>query len=103
MQQLRPAEVVRNAHGYWTHPDLPDFQGDPDNFREWKAAQQLEQRSVWLEAEAVDHPVCVSYFHKGDPDVTDWEPPVPDGDGWFLIGLWDTEDGPVAWFARVPT
>lgn len=100
MQQLRPVEVVRDAHGYWTHPDLPDFHSDPDRFHQWRDAQQLEQRSVWLEAEALDHPACVSYFVAGDPDITDWEPPVSEGEGWFLIGLWDAEDGPVAWFAR---
>ena len=28
------------------------------------------------------------------------EPKAPEGEGWFLLGLWDTEDGPFAWYVR---
>jgi len=29
-----------------------------------------------------------------------WEPSKPAGDGWHLIAINDTEDGPMAWWAR---
>lgn len=38
------------------------------------------------------------YIDDGDDVVGDWNPTPPDG--WLLVGKWDTEDGPIAWFAK---
>ena len=32
--------------------------------------------------------------------VKQWEPQSPDGEGWFLVAIYDTEDGPYACFGR---
>ena len=31
---------------------------------------------------------------------TDWQPTAPQGDGWKLVSIFDTEDGPAAWWLR---
>ncbi|QPR34499.1 hypothetical protein I6G96_26865 [Delftia acidovorans] len=31
---------------------------------------------------------------------TDWQPTPPQGDGWKLVSIFDTENGPVAWWLR---
>lgn len=31
---------------------------------------------------------------------TDWQPTAPQGDGWKLVSIFDTEEGPVAWWLR---
>lgn len=48
-----------------------------------------------------EHPLFVSYFEQGETRaLREWEPDPPTGDGWKLVGLRDTEEGPVALFIR---
>jgi hypothetical protein len=99
MTNIRRVDVARDSNGYWCHPDFPDFQGSVERFRAWMADENLESCRVCLEEEDEDHPVYQSYF-DGDPNVSGWEPKAPEGGDWFLLGLWDTEDGPFAWYVR---
>ena len=87
--KIEAAPVVRNADGEYHHPDMPLFyEGDETNYKAWLDAQGLSMQMVWMEAD-------------GAPSVvTDWQPTSPDGDGWFVLAIFDTEDGPVAHFAR---
>ncbi|GCF98757.1 hypothetical protein BvCmsF30A_04310 [Escherichia coli] len=34
------------------------------------------------------------------PDITAWEPERPEGEGWFIGSIHDTEDGPVCVWMR---
>ncbi len=34
------------------------------------------------------------------PDISAWEPERPEGDGWFIGSIHDTEDGPVCVWMR---
>ncbi|EHU9778498.1 hypothetical protein KZ562_005197, partial [Escherichia coli] len=34
------------------------------------------------------------------PDISAWEPERPEGDGWFIGSIHDTEDGPVCIWLR---
>lgn len=47
-----------------------------------------------------EHPVYVDYFEYGSAKaLREWQP-TQQGDGWKLVGQWDTEDGPTALFVR---
>lgn len=102
---IQPAEVKRNEYGHWDHPDLPAFEGtdeagpDAPKWKDWLAAQQLEVCRFELEGEDDNHPAYKKYFDGSDPDISEWNP-QPEGEGWFLLSICDTDDGPMAWFAR---
>ncbi len=101
---IQPATVQRDKYGSWYHPDLPDFAGtdeatdDSPKYEDWRAAQGLEVSMFALENED-EHPAHTRYFDEGDPDFHDWDP-KPEGDGWFMLAIGDTEDGPCATFVR---
>jgi hypothetical protein len=103
---LQPAEVKRDEDGLWYHPDLPTFEGSDEadesspNWEEWKRQQGLEITWCALEDEPEDHPAYQAYWVEGSINISAWNPTWPDGEGWFLLEIGDTEDGPRAWFAR---
>lgn len=100
IQLIQPMEPQRDELGYWTHPDIPDFDEDAGAYAAWLKEQQLTTSTVWLESEDVDHHAYVRYFDNENGDISAWEPSPPRGDGWFLLAIFDTEDGPVASYAR---
>lgn len=100
---LQAATVQRDSDGYWTHPAHPFFDEDQaEEARAWFDAQPLEYRIAYLESEAEDHPACVGYWgDTSDSNISAWEPPRPDGEGWFILSIHDTEDwGPVCVWVR---
>ncbi|WP_162988176.1 hypothetical protein [Alcaligenes aquatilis] len=47
--------------------------------------------------------VATDYFEHGSGDFSGWNPSPPQGDGWFIISVHDSDDGPVAlWATREP-
>lgn len=101
MKPLMAVTPQRDADGYWTHPDLPEFEeGDFDDWNYWKSKQGLMFSTVFLE-DHDDHPACRRYFEEGDSNISDWHPEPPDSSAdWFLVCISDTDDGPAAWFAK---
>jgi len=106
---LQPVAVVRNEDGYFCHPAVREF-WDVDmagretcTREEWEAFEErngIETHLDRLEFYPIDHPAYVAYFDNEDGNVTAWEPTRPSGDGWFLLDISDSEDGPFAVFAR---
>lgn len=100
---LQAAPVRRDSEGYWTHPAHPEFEeGQDAEAAAWFKAQQLQTDVAYLESEAEDHPAVVSYWgDAGDSNISAWEPPRPEGAGWFVLSIHDTEDwGPVCVWVR---
>ncbi|HDN9803993.1 TPA: hypothetical protein P2N04_001047 [Aeromonas salmonicida] len=101
-QRIAPAEVKRDEMGFWIHPDFPDF-GETlgSQYTDWLEEQEIVCSFVSMED---DLPECLIEQREGDGDYIDivvgWNPTPPAGAGWFLLGIWDTEDGAVALFAR---
>ena len=96
------APVVRDAEGWYRHPDMPEFdEGDGAKYRDWVERQQIKVQRVDMEDDASDE--INDRIMDGDIAATaDWAPTSP-GPDWFLLAIYDTEDGPVAWFAsRLP-
>lgn len=95
---LTPRGILRDEQGWLTHPALPACDEDvrADKFLE---AFGIESVFVSMESD-VDSVAYDRYFETGEPDCSSWTPTAPDGDGWLLLEIYDTEDGPYALFAR---
>lgn len=95
----------RDEYGMTFHPDLEDPRWEhPDLGEEYLSAEAIlaagfESRHVAFEYDAPEE-LLNRYFEDGDAGVSDWEPTSPEGEGWVLVGIWDTEDGPYAMFVR---
>ena len=95
---LAPRAIVRDENGHLTHPDLPVCD-EGVRYDDLLAVFGIEAAFVSMESDAPDE-VTERYFESGDPDCSDWTPTLPDGDGWVLLEIYDTEDGPYALFGR---
>lgn len=104
MQQIKPMEPQRGQHGYWTHPDVPDIETDAQ-FKAWQAEHGFQLSIVLLESDdgIGSEDVRQRYFEEGDSDILAWQPSKPDGEGWFIVSIHDSEDGPVCLWIRYPT
>jgi hypothetical protein len=75
----------------------------PGEFDAWKKAHDVECTSSMM---------CDEYDNGSDLvrdygeycDCAAWDPDPPAGNGWFLVSIHDTEDGPCAvWLRHKPT
>lgn len=89
-----PAMVERDKYGWWWHPGVPSFGDgeDPASYYAWAAEQNLELKGWHSGDETYDLP-------DEDAACTAWNPESP-GPEWFLMGIFDTEDGPYVQWAR---
>lgn len=95
---IQRVAVERDADGWWDHPDLPEFDEDHAAFSAWLVQQGLELKQWHMEADIIDH----HPYDDGDCHCLGWEPECP-GPEWFLLGIFDTEDGPCVSWARRKT
>ncbi|WP_230090863.1 hypothetical protein [Pseudomonas sp. BIGb0427] len=96
MKLIQRVAVERDENGWWHHPGIPDFDGteDPAPYKAWIAEQGLELKTWDMEAELDFHP-----YWDGEAHCNGWEPEAP-GPEWFLMGIFDTDDGPHVQWAR---
>lgn len=95
---LAPREIQRDEQGWLTHPALPLCDEDVcvDKFLD---AFGIESAFVSMEPD-VDAESYEKYHERDDADCRAWTPTPPDGDGWVLLEIYDTEDGPYALYVR---
>ncbi|MNP66760.1 hypothetical protein D3C76_1625040 [compost metagenome] len=93
---IGPVEVVRDADGYWYHPDIPEFDEDAEAWKAWLEAQGLKVIGWHMESDLEAHP----YWDEEACNCLGWEPETPPDDGWFLLGIFDTDNGPYVQWAR---
>lgn len=41
-----------------------------------------------------------AWEETGEPDCAKWQPTMPRGEGWFILSIHDTDDGPICIWAR---
>jgi len=94
---IGPVEVVRDENGYWWHRGIPPFEGgeDPTPYHAWLKRQGLELKYWGMDSDLDDHP----YFDGSGAHCLGWNP-APPGPEWFMLGIFDTEDGPHVHWAR---
>lgn len=103
--QIEPVEVVRDAEGWWFHPQYlaePEFEDveyiPREQFEQYIAARGIEVTFTSMEGDNDEE--FERYCETGDADCSRWTPTPPPGDGWFILSIHDTEDGPVCVWGR---
>ncbi|WP_323158272.1 hypothetical protein [Pseudomonas viridiflava] len=97
---IGPVEVTRDEDGYWDHPGIPDFDEDHAAYKAWLDGQQLKVVGWHMDSDLESPP----YWDEGEANCLGWEPEKPPAYDWFLLGIFDAEDGPyVQWARRVVT
>ncbi|WP_155634594.1 hypothetical protein [Burkholderia anthina] len=95
---LTPREIMRDRDGRLTHPAIPALDEDV-NYLTFLSAFGIESTFVCMETD-VDADAYDQYVESNDPNCSFWTPSAPAGDGWLLLEIYDTEDGPVALYVR---
>ncbi|RQS85138.1 hypothetical protein [Burkholderia seminalis] len=95
---LTPRAIVRDEDGMLSHPAVPYLDEDV-NYETFFAAFGIESAFVHMEND-VDCDTYDKYFASNSANCSFWTPSAPTGDGWLLLEIYDTEDGPVALFVR---
>ncbi|HGG6426298.1 TPA: hypothetical protein ACJG67_002815 [Salmonella enterica subsp. enterica serovar Kottbus] len=96
MSGIKALPVVRDEYGCWTHPEYDKFCADREiiptgEFDAWAKAKGLEWAVSFMDEEEFGS-VCA--------DISVWEPEAPEGAGWFVGSIHDTEDGAVCIWLR---
>jgi hypothetical protein len=103
-----PEPVQRDHYGQWFHSALNALE-EEKLITDLPEAQGMEFCYVSFEGDAPDELQKRYYSCIASSDVDDevwmsaareWEPTRPKGDCWFLLAIYDTEDGPFACFTR---
>ena len=84
--------------GFFFHPDIPG-EDESDDVRQLCADLGYDVVPVSMED---DEPELYDawVFDEDTTAPTRWTPTPPAGDGWILVSVYDTEDGPCAMFVR---
>lgn len=95
---IKPLEVQRDQYGYWSHPHYLAFCDGreyitPAEFDQWMLEHGLQWKVEYRDEDMIDPPVdgC---------DISAWQPESPEGEGWFVGSIHDTEDGAVCIWLR---
>ncbi|MEN4606021.1 hypothetical protein [Pantoea agglomerans] len=95
---IKPLEVQRDQYGYWSHPDYLAFCDGREfistaEFNQWMSEHGLQWKVEYRDEDMIDPTVdgC---------DISAWQPESPEGEGWFVGSIHDTEDGAVCIWLR---
>lgn len=100
MKQIQPMEPQRDREGYWTHPGMPAIETSAQ-FDAWQAEQGFECSVVMLDGDdGIGAQDAGERYAEGDTDILAWQPSKPEGEGWFIVSIHDTEDGPACVWVR---
>ena len=98
--KVGPVPVERDENGFWMHPDIP-WDDVPEDESVFPFLEKWGFKGCFatLEDDAPQE-MADRYFDSGDADCSYWNPTPPEDEGWFLAGIYDTEDGPCAMFLK---
>jgi len=95
---IKPLEVQRDHYGYWSHPDYLAFCDGREfiptaEFDQWMSEHGLQWKVEYRDEDMIDPTVdgC---------DISGWQPERPEGEGWFVGSIHDTEVGAVCIWLR---
>ncbi|CAS08945.1 putative prophage protein [Escherichia coli] len=98
MNEIKEIPVVRDEYGCWTHPEY-------EKFCDGREYISTEEFNAWMEENNLQYVLCFrdegcADLDACDADISAWEPERPEGNGWFIGSIHDTEDGPVCVWLR---
>lgn len=90
--------VERDQFGFWTHPNYPDL---ADNCSSNEAQETLRRLGLELQTVFMESDAPRLYDSaRSDQRYSEWIPTRPEGAGWFVLSIHDTENGPVCQYVR---
>lgn len=105
IKPIEPVEVVRDADGWFSHPQYmtePEFADvewlSQQEFDKYTSERGIETGITYMELD--DDELYDRYVNDGLCECSAWEPSRPAGDGWFVLSIHDTEDGPICVWGR---
>lgn len=95
-----PVAVEREGDGWYSHPAFPwDALPEEADCTEHIKAWGYEGCWNFLSDDHNAPALYKRYVDSEEADCSYWDPTAPEGDGWFLAAIFDTESGPCAlWF-----
>lgn len=94
LSYIGPQPVERDDCGFWCHPLY--YAGETEaGFKEWCAGHGLESHYTLLDNDERPEAEELSeayYLNSAFPTCDGWEPVRPEGDGWFIGSIHETED-----------
>ena len=93
--------LERDENGMGWHPALPSFDEATDTRKFYEAfGMEICQVSAESELEWEEYERLAGLEPNGEFNFSEWTPKAPEGEGWKLVSIHDTEDGPYAWWLR---
>ncbi|MBM2597665.1 hypothetical protein [Pseudomonas sp. BDPW] len=90
--------VERDQFGFWTHPNYPDL---ADNCSSNEAQETLRRLGLELQNVFMESDAPRLYDSaRSDQRYSEWIPTRPEGAGWFVLSIQDTDNGPVCQYVR---
>lgn len=99
MNLFDPARLpMRDETGFTSHPDIPETEEEV-SIRPYLADLGYDVRGTFMSEDHDDDSEQFKDYYEREPfSCSTWQPMSPEG--WQLISIHDTEDGPVALFVR---
>ncbi len=90
--------VERDQFGFWTHPNYPDL---ADNCSSSEAQETLRRLGLELQNVFMESDAPRLYDSaRSDQRYSEWIPTRPEGAGWLVLSIHDTDNGPVCQYVR---
>ncbi|WP_166737557.1 hypothetical protein [Pseudomonas aeruginosa] len=90
--------VERDQFGFWTHPNYPDL---ADNCSSSEAQETLRRLGLELQNVFMESDAPRLYDSaRSDQRYSEWIPTRPEGAGWFVLSIHDTDNGPACQYVR---
>ncbi|EOG4613932.1 hypothetical protein ACLD9I_003560 [Pseudomonas aeruginosa] len=90
--------VERDQFGFWPHPNYPDL---ADNCSSNEAQETLRRLGLELQTVFMESDAPRLYDSaRSDQRYSEWIPTRPEGSGWFVLSIHDTDNGPVCQYVR---
>lgn len=103
--QIQPVELPNDLNSCWFHPDIEqhDTIGEHAEFYTKEQWAQLQKNlGVSIKVENFDYWDIKEIPEDDSSDWSNWKPQPPE-QGLFLIAAFDSENGPVLWWANPKT
>ncbi|HDX2633774.1 hypothetical protein [Escherichia coli] len=98
MNAIKEMPVERDEYGCWTHPEYEKFCAGREYISTEEFDAWMKENNLKWTIRSMDE----DHFNldADGPDIAAWEPERPEGKGWFVGSIHDTEDGPVCIWLR---
>lgn len=91
--------IQPDKYGFWTHPEFfkPVDESripGPNEFADWLEQNNLTCHMQSLKGDHAAQEISARQKEDGDYDISAWHPAPPEGEGWFIGSIHNTQDGP---------